>query len=508
MDGLFSEYVERFENIEWIKTHLKKKSIEQMKSFYYECLSYDLVESAMETLRMMCKLAEGEDDTSMVIDLLNEEIFRHKSSYQIEKYFKRIIKPKLCNSIGQANLLFHLYGWLYGGAERTISQLVNELSDDFNIYLVVFSPVKNNTYVLEETVKFMEIQEDHRKIERLYKLITLLQPEVYIGNNNSILESLVIYDWLEDKKIKTIAYNHEYFFYLHQNEHICDRSLEKNYYLGKADVAVFLTSFSANAYSLLNDNGATIPNSVSLNADQSFETADNKKNILAVGRFVDLIKRVDLLLEMFTEVLKREPEAELTIVGPYDMGLWLPEKHCTVENWLDKLHLTSQNVHFVGNQTNMDSWYKNSDVLVMTSNNEGFPMVLVEAGSYGLPCVIFDIPGLEDIIIDGENGYIVPRNIKSMAGKVTALLQDNQLRKRMSISAKNQVQKFSQENVGNLWRNLINKLLHENNKESLNMYLKSHFIQNPIDWEKFSMLVIKEYEKNLSNILKQDKYKM
>lgn len=507
MDGLFSAYIERFENIEWLKIHLEQLPLEEMKSFYYECLNHDLIDSASETLRLMCKMAKSEDET-MVICLLNDEIFRHKSLEQIEKYFRKIIRPTLCGDSQKANLMFHLYGWLYGGAERCISQLLNELSNDFNEFLVVFSPVENDTYALDKSINFMEIQEDYRKIERLYKLINLLQPAIYVGNNNSILESLVIYEWLEEKNVKTIAYNHEYFFYVHQNEQICDRTLEKNYYLGKADAAVFLTSFSANAYSLLNDNGVTIPNAISLDTDITYNLNEKRKNILAVGRYFDLIKRVDLLLEMFAEVLKKEPMADLTIVGAYNLELWLPEKQCTVEELLDKLQLTSQNVHFVGNKTNVDEWYKTSNVFVMTSDNEGFGMVLAEAGVYGLPCVIFDIPGLEDIIIDGKTGYIVSRDIKLMADKVITLLKDDQLRERMSVYAKNQVKKFSQSNVGALWRKLINKLLEEDDRETLNVFFKKNFLQSPIDYNKFAMQVINEYEKNLSNILKKDKYKM
>ena len=79
----------------------------------------------------------------------------------------------------------------------------------------------------------------------------------------------------------------------------------------------------------------------------------------------------------------------------------------------------------------MSSWYGQSDIFLLTSDNEGFPMVLVEAGAYGLPSVIFDIPGLDDIILDGKNGYIVPRKVEAMAEKVVYLLKNEDVRQKM-----------------------------------------------------------------------------
>ena len=104
------------------------------------------------------------------------------------------------------------------------------------------------------------------------------------------------------------------------------------------------------------------------------------------------------------------------------MNLQLPDTGDTVAALIDRLGLDERNVHFVGNQTDVSSWYGQSDIFLLTSDNEGFPMATVEAGAYGLPSVIFDIPWiLDDIILDGKNGYIVPRKVEAMAEKVVYL---------------------------------------------------------------------------------------
>ena len=366
----------------------------------------------------------------------------------------------------------------------------------YTIILGVFSPVKNDTFYLDKKVRFLEIKEENNRSKRLYKLLCLLNVDIFVGNNNSIPELFYIYEWLEDTSIKTVAYCHEYYFYPHQSDIFCKQALLKNYCLGKANASVF----STNAYSLVKNNGVHIPNPLSFNIKQSVKK-EKTKNILAVGRYFDYIKRIDLLLQVFAEVLKEEPEAELTVVGEYNLNLQLPDTGDTVAALIDRLGLDERNVHFVGNQTDVSSWYGQSDIFLLTSDNEGFPMVLVEAGAYGLPSVIFDIPGLDDIILDGKNGYIVPRKVEAMAEKVVYLLKNEDVRQKMSQKAKEHIEQFSVENIGNLWNKLFQKLLTEDKQTELNQFYKENFRENITDIKCFSQKVIEEYENNLSRII-------
>lgn len=56
----------------------------------------------------------------------------------------------------------------------------------------------------------------------------------------------------------------------------------------------------------------------------------------------------------------------------------------------------------------MRPWLAASDVLVFPSYREGFPNVVIEAGAMDLPSIVSDINGCNEIIVDGENGIIVP----------------------------------------------------------------------------------------------------
>jgi len=507
MNNLQRAYMERFENLEWLEKHLENESYDRIMEFYKESIFHDMENSAIIAIRAMSKIAKTIKQEDEVADLLNLEIFGHTSLDAVKEYFKNRLKPAIVNIKKERIIMFHLYGWLYGGAERVLSQLINGLSGEYNTLLAVFPPVENSTFLGKEQSDFMIIQGDKNKIKRLYKLIVYLKLDIFIGNNNSIPELLPIYEWLENTPTKTIAYSHEYYFFPHRNDVLCDITVAKNYYLGKANAAVFLTSFSTQAYTLINDNGATIPNPAPFIYEEFHPCREKTKKILAVGRFFDYIKRVDLILEVYAEILKSEPEVELTIVGPYNFDLFLPDKQCTVKELLQHLHLDSKRINFVGNQKDMSKWYKENDILIMTSDNEGFAMVLVEAGAFGLPCVIFDIPGLEDIIIDGENGYIVSRDVTQMAKKVIMLLEDDSLRERMSLAARKNVYKFQIENVGKKWKQLLDALLKYDNEAEINRFLQTNFQKEITDINVFSKRVIAEYENNLSKIINSDKYK-
>ena len=92
---------------------------------------------------------------------------------------------------------------------------------------------------------------------------------------------------------------------------------------------------------------------------------------------------------------------------------------------------------------------------------ESFGLVLIEAQSYGLPCIAFDsAQGAREIIIDGENGYLISdRNIQKMANKIEELIDDSKLRKKMGQASKNNSLKYSKDRVSNMWYNFINNIV-------------------------------------------------
>lgn len=106
------------------------------------------------------------------------------------------------------------------------------------------------------------------------------------------------------------------------------------------------------------------------------------------------------------------------------------------------------------------SEYQNADIYAMSSHYEGFGMVLAEAGSYGLPCVAFDIPtGPSDIIEHNVSGLLVENNdLVAYAKAIKTLIDDEAMRKRMGERARERIEgHFSQREIMPLWSEILAK---------------------------------------------------
>ena len=105
--------------------------------------------------------------------------------------------------------------------------------------------------------------------------------------------------------------------------------------------------------------------------------------------------------------------------------------------------------------------YLNASIYAMSSHWEGFGMVLVEASSYGLPCIAFDVKtGPSDIIENEKSGFLVADNdLQGSADKLMLLMRDENLRQNFGTKAKKLVsERFGKEMVMKEWQGLFDKL--------------------------------------------------
>ena len=120
-----------------------------------------------------------------------------------------------------------------------------------------------------------------------------------------------------------------------------------------------------------------------------------------VGRIVR-DKGICELVEAFTRLQQEHPDARLLLVGDFEQELDpLPE---------DVYHTIQSHpaINCAGWQDDVRPWFAAADALAFPSYREGFPNVVMQAGAMGLPCVVSDINGCNEIIIEGENGLIIP----------------------------------------------------------------------------------------------------
>ena len=120
-----------------------------------------------------------------------------------------------------------------------------------------------------------------------------------------------------------------------------------------------------------------------------------------VGRLVG-DKGINELVKAFSRLNKEYPQTRLILVGPREANLdpLKPETIQEIES--------NTAIEETGVQKDVRPWLAASDALVFPSYREGFPNVVIEAGAMGLPSIVTDINGSREIIIDGENGLIIP----------------------------------------------------------------------------------------------------
>lgn len=128
---------------------------------------------------------------------------------------------------------------------------------------------------------------------------------------------------------------------------------------------------------------------------------DSKFTFIALGRLVG-DKGINELVAAFKRLNNEYPSTRLILVGPEERELD-PLKQETV----DEIE-TNQAIKAVGLQNDVRPWLLASDCHVLVSYREGFPNVVIEAGAMGLPSIVTDINGAREIILDGENGVIIP----------------------------------------------------------------------------------------------------
>lgn len=91
------------------------------------------------------------------------------------------------------------------------------------------------------------------------------------------------------------------------------------------------------------------------------------------------------------------------------------------------------NLKIFSNIPNASRYLKNFDIFVLPSIKEGLPYIILEAGLAGLPVVASNVGGISEIIIDGENGILVPpKNPKALAEAIKKLIDNKNLREKMA----------------------------------------------------------------------------
>ena len=164
-----------------------------------------------------------------------------------------------------------------------------------------------------------------------------------------------------------------------------------------------------------------------------FGLSDRRLQCAFIGR-VTQIKRPDRFLDVVSEVKKRGINLDFLIVGDGEL----------LNICRQRIALEDLPVKILGWQNNIERVLSASDIVLLTSDNEGTPLSLIQAGMAALPVVTTNVGSIPEIVLDGVTGFVTRPDVQELADALQRLANDKILRLQLGNAA----QKFTLANFG------------------------------------------------------------
>lgn len=385
-------------------------------------------------------------------------------------YISKNLKEKKYKKDKVTFLLLHLG---YGGIESSVINQVNTLIEDKEVEIISFYKLKNSqTTRIDKRVKIKYLydggpnKEEFLKAVKEKKIINILTEglksiEILTKKKILIIDAIISSDAeyfistryefnkllskFGNKNTIKIAEEHHY----HNNNQKYINIITKKY--KNIDYLFALTKTLEEDYKkfLINNNHTKVvlvPNMLYEIPNKTSKL--EQKNILTVGR-LDIGKRNDAIIKAFSKIENKD--WKLYILGD-------GKEMNNLSNLIKELKLEDR-VFLEGYKTKeqIEEYMLKSSLFLMASETEGLPMVLLEAMSYGIPCIAYETAsGTNDIISNDINGYVIKnRDEKEYIEQINKVIEDESLRKKLGKNAKETSRKFSKEEIKKIYQKII-----------------------------------------------------
>jgi len=196
-----------------------------------------------------------------------------------------------------------------------------------------------------------------------------------------------------------------------------------------------------------------IPNGVETGRFQPIDRQPNPKvKVLFIGR---LIPR-----KGFQRVVKALPKTKSLAKVPFEIEVVGTGAHRPELDTLAESLGVSELIRYVGlvPYDQLEKSYQYADIFVLTSLSEGMPSVILEAMGCGLPVIASDVGGNNEIVHDGENGYLIKGDdVDLLAQRMAQLINDTQLRSRMGKKSRQLAMRYDWNNIMEEYNRLYEK---------------------------------------------------
>lgn len=188
-------------------------------------------------------------------------------------------------------------------------------------------------------------------------------------------------------------------------------------------------------------------------AKLEFGISEKKFVISWIGRLVK-VKAPERVLEIARECKLRNLNVHFTISG--DGPLLTDLKLRAIELELP--------IQFLGWQSDIEKILSFSDLVILTSENEGMPVALIQAQMAGIPVLTTDVGSASEVLVNGKSGFCLDYSAKDFVDKIETLINNPQMQKTFGEAGKkNAIEKFSRSRLVSDHANLYRRLISQSN---------------------------------------------
>ena len=363
-------------------------------------------------------------------------------------------RPRQVRTIGT---YYHRIG--NGGAERILSILIGLWKElGYKVVLFTDDPPSRDDYDLPAGVSRVVLPsfftvEPGTYLERARALEhTIKAHDIDVMVYHAWVSPILLWDLMVCKAagVAFVSHCHSVFSHLARSAAPSFADMPPIYHL--CDAVITLSEVDRVYWSSFNDNVVSVINPFTFDLDELEVSPLESKNIIWLGRMSDE-KRPHDALRIFAKVLMEEPDAKLFMVGSCEHKSYMDGLYLLI----DKLGIRDA-VVMAGFHRDVLPFYRMASVFLMTSEFEGFSMVISESQSLGMPCVMYDLPYLT--LTSSRKGFIGVEmgDLNAAADGVVELLRDPEYRRSLGREARSNVEELSHFDYAGVWHGIFDGL--------------------------------------------------
>lgn len=310
-----------------------------------------------------------------------------------------------------ANILIISSTSFFGGAEQFIVNTLSRLEERHTTLYLINSKDLAEKLIGTETILF-ESQSFISQVKQIKNIAKMFKPDLIIFNGSNIAYSLPLF-----RRCKTVYYRHTTNKYAPRNRRWLFKIL-MNLIYRNATLTIHVSDYSLSEQK--HGVGMTIHNGIKPHSTNHERDYRLPLRFLFCGR-LEKAKGIREIVSAFRSI---DPStASLTIIGTGTEADWVKDN-------------LADNIRYCGFQKDVDAFYESSDVLILMSEFENFPISVIEALNHGLPVVTTGAGGISEMVKDGYNGKIIPSTIAAIEEAVNDFAMQPSLLREMSINAR------------------------------------------------------------------------